>query len=163
MYIYIYIYTCVCVYTWWDNFGYPTRQSHKWAQMFKCRVRSDWTARHLRQHWSCCTRAWTGAQVVGDPECGCLPEIPCVSFWAFSKMIRLQRFTWGLLMLHVVTGAEFRLFFSWGDSCEVRPHTGQETTTRRAHREHDWGQGTWHPRRTTENECHRMSKSIKNL
>ena len=108
----MYIYTHVCVYTWWDNFGYPTRQSHKWTQMFKCRVRSDWTARHLRQHWSCCTRAWTGAQVVGDPECGCLPEIPCVSFWAFSKMIRLQRFTWGLLMLlHVVTGAEFRLFF----------------------------------------------------
>ena len=60
-------------------------------------------------------------------------------------------------------GCRVQTVFSWGDSCEVRPHTGQETTTRRAHREHDWGQGTWHPRRTTENECHRMSKSIKNL
>lgn len=43
-----------------------------------------------------------------------------------------------------VTGAEFRhvqTFFFHGeipaDSSKVRPHTGQETANRRAHREHD--------------------------
>ena len=44
-------------------------------------------------------------------------------------------------VVDVVTGAEFRLFFH-GEipadcSSKVRPHTGQETANRRAHREHD--------------------------
>ena len=155
MCVYIYIHTHLCIYTvtplWIPNVTEPQVDT----ELRIARLRKSWAWAH----------AWSSAQVVGDPECGCLPEIQCVSCWAvqqngneissdFGKDSRQgdRWYRWGcfrvtLSMDFIVSSLQGQATHRSGNSDSPGARGTWRRTRRMASPTHSW------------NECHWMSSN----